>query len=344
MRFWGVLSRSHVAAAAIVLTALSAGCTAILVEKIEPDQQYFQGISYFLPKALVDLTIKRDATNGLSLLVGDVRFVPDAQHHYSVTIDHNPLYEDEITIATEANGLLKSINSIMTDRTPEIIKRIANAPIVVLGATESVFVNVQAFDIKMTIDPASPADVERVRVRLRGLDPKIRFDSRPHVHIPSDASIIHPDCGKHICFRTAMPYALELSTAEPAAMPRVVARQVVVVPNKHVVGQIPVTRAPFVKKEFKLDFTSGMLTQVYLKNPSEVLEFIQIPIAVAKSIVAIPSAMLKFQTTQITADNNLLAAQKQNIELQQQMIEAQRALLKAQTDAAIAQTNANAQN
>jgi hypothetical protein len=338
LRFWGVLAGLRVAAIAVAL--LCAGCTALLIEKIEPDQQYFDGISYFLPKALVDLTIKRD-NNGLSLVVGEMRLVPDSDHHYRVMIDHNPLYEDEFTVATEANGLLKSINSITTDKSPEIIKRIANAPIVVFGgATESLVVNVQAFDLKITIDPTSAADVERVRARLRGLDPKIQFDSRPHVRIPSDGSIVHPDCGRHICFRTAMPYALELSTSDPAATPRVISRSVVVVPNKHVVGQIPVTRAPFVRKEFKLDFTNGMLTQVYLKNPSEVLEFIQIPIAVAKSIVAIPSAMLKFQTTQITADNGLLTAQKENLDLQRQMIEAQRALLKAQTEA----KNATADN
>jgi len=79
-------------------------------------------------------------------------------------------------------------------------------------------------------------------------------------------------------------------------------------------GTDPVRRAPFVKKQVKMDFTSGMLTSVQLVNPSEVLEFIQIPIAVAKAIVSIPSAMLQFKTTQITADNNLLTAQQKNLE------------------------------
>ena len=88
--------------------------------------------------------------------------------------------------------------------------------------------------------------------------------------------------------------------------------------------------SPFVKKVVKMEFTNGMLTSHQLVNPSEVLEFIQIPIAVAKAIVAIPSAMLQFKTTQITADNNLLAAQQRNLELQTQIIQAQHSLLQAQ--------------
>jgi hypothetical protein len=127
-----------------------------------------------------------------------------------------------------------------------------------------------------------------------------------------------------------MPWRIDVATEDGTGPVKVWASQTVVMPNKNILGSIPIERAPFVKKEFVLSFTNGMLTSVQTKNPSEVLGFISIPINVAKAIVSIPSAMLKFETTQINADNNLLTAQQKNLDLQRQIIETQQKLLLAQ--------------
>lgn len=330
--------------APLAAAALIVSCSLpVTVEKIEREQQNFEGIDYFLPKGIVDLTIKSNSTVdkdgkptgnlAVSLSIDAVKYLPDPFYHYNVNINHDSFYDDDISVAVDEKGLLKSVNSITTDRTADIIQKIAEAPTQILKVT---FLpekpRVTKFDIKFSIDPDSAVDRARLNEHLANIDPRIQFRAQPIVSIPSGRSKQHPDCGIHICFRTAMPYALELFTAEGSDVV-VVARQIAILPNRHVVGQIPITRAPFVKKDFKLAFTNGMLTSVSLNNPSEVLGFVQIPITVAKAIVSIPSAMLQFKTTQITADNNLLAAQQKNLDLQKQIIDTQQKLLAAQAAA-----------
>jgi len=341
------MSRIHhigFALAPFAVAALAVSCSLpVTVEKIERDQQYFAGINYFLPKGIVDLTIKSNSTVdkdgkptgnlAVSLSIDAVKYVPDPLYHYSVSINHDSFYDDDISVAVDEKGLLKSVNSITSDRTADIIQKIAEAPKDIL--TVKLLTDkprITKFDIKFSLDPESATDRARLNQHLSRIDPRIQFRAQPVVAIPSSQSRHHPDCGIHVCFRTAMPYALELFTVEGSDIV-VVARQIAVLPNRHVVGQIPITRAPFVKKEFKLAFTNGMLTSVSLNNPSEVLGFVQIPITVAKAIVSIPSAMFQFKTTQITADNNLLAAQQKNLDLQRQIIETQQKLLEAQAAA-----------
>lgn len=362
--------------AAGIVMAVASCSLPVSVEKIETNQQRFQGLDYFLPKAIVDLTIKsalpaKDAPSGaspvLTLLVDGVHYVPDPSYHYSVKIDHSAFYDDDIAVTTDANALLQSVNSITTDRTPDIIQKLAEAPLQILTGQTFVGVKVpgKVFDIKYSLDPTSWAEINDLNRLLKRVNTGVKFSARPLVYISSDRSRIHPNCGINICFRTAMPYVLELSRtngkrAKNATntkngknagknggdsakgnqnlnngvdIPPVVARQVVVLPNRHVVGEIPITRSAFVRKEFKLGFTNGMLTSVHLNNPSEVLAFIQIPITVAKAIVSIPSAMFQFKTTQITADNNLLTAQQKNLDLQRQIIDAQQKLVAAQVAA-----------
>lgn len=330
---------------AFTSAALLASCSLpVAVDKIEGNQQYFEGLDYFLPKGIVDLTIKSNSATDkdgkptgalkVSLSIDGVRYVPDPLFHYSVSLNHSTFFDDDISVAVDDKSLLKSVNSITSDRTGDVIQKLAEAPTQILKANLFVDKNpvVTKFDIKFSLDPDSAADRARLNDYLSNLDPKIQFRARPLVSIPSSRSLTHPDCGIHICFRTAMPYAFELFTTKGSDL-TVVARQIAVLPNPHVVGQIPITRAPFVKKEFKLDFTNGMLTSVHLTNPSEALAFVQIPISVAKAIVSIPSAMFQFKTTQITADNNLLTAQQKNLDLQRQIIETQQKLLAAQAAA-----------
>lgn len=338
-----------IAAAAILLTSCMPPIT---VDKIGTRQQTFSGIDYFLTRSIVDLTIQSSAptkasgagttgsgapadpspTPTLTLSIDKVHYVPDPLYHYGVNFNHDAFYDDDISVATDENGLLKSVDSITADRTPDIIQKIAEAPGQILTQKLVAGTGPKVFTIKYSLDPTSPTDVKTLNDLLSGVfkGDAIKFIARPAAAPDSLRSSWHPDCDVSICFRTAMPYVLELSTAT-SADPFIVARQVVVLPNRHVVGQIPITRAAFVTKEFHLAFTNGMLTSAHLKNPSEALAFIQIPISVAKAIVSIPSAMFQFKTTQVTADNNLLTAQQKNLDLQKQIIDTQRQLLAAQS-------------
>lgn len=269
----------------------------------------------------------------VTLSINKVQYVPDPRFQYSVNINHDALFDDDISVSVDTNDLLKSVNSTTTDQTPQIIEKIAEAPVQVLTAGRApalISKTKKQFDIEYSLDPTSQQQVRTLNNLLGTLSPRIQFTANPVIS-PSQHRKRLPRCSINICFRTAMPYTLELRTLGQSSV--VLARTIVVLPNKNAVAQIPVTRAPFVKKTVQLQFTNGMLTSVNVSNPSEVKAFVEIPITVAKSIVSIPSAMFQFKTTQITADNNLLSAQKQNLALQQQIIQTQQQLVAAQAAA-----------
>jgi hypothetical protein len=319
---------------ALCVAFAASGCDLplpVTVQKIAYGQQEFDGLDYFLTKGIVSLTIKSNAPStgqpNVSLTINTVAYIADPDFHYSVSINHDVLFDDDITVTTDGTtGLLKSINTTTTDQTPAILETLAQAPVSILKLTsEKISSTASSFNITFNLDPTSVEDRTRLNQILKALTPAIQFNAKPVVPLPYGPNML-PDCGFNICFRTAMAYALELSTTDDA----VVARQIVVLPNKYVLGQVPITRAPFVTKKFVMAFTNGMLTSLQITNPSEALAFVQIPIAIAKSIASIPSAVLQFKTTQITADNNLLTAQQNNLSLQRQIIQAQQQLLAAQ--------------
>jgi hypothetical protein len=310
----------------------------ITISKITDDRQRFVGLSYFLPRGLVPVTISQKEDEGLTMSIGEVQYVPDPEHHYRVKLHHNLFYEDEIKVALTSDGLLDGINTTTKDETPAIIRKIANAPLEIVGKQASAAAGQEHkyFSIKYTVDPTDANSVYQLNEILRRLQRGITFNARPLVRVRSnqrrgDPAHYHPDCDSDICFRTAMPYVLQLQSNETGDLEtEVVAQTIVVLPNKHVVGSVRLDRAAFVTKKLNLDFTNGMLKDIDLHNPSEVLAFIQIPIDVAKAIVSIPSAMLDFKVTNIEADTKLLTAQKDNLDLQRQLIETQNKFAAAQ--------------
>lgn len=327
---------------ATIICLLLQGCDrrSVTVEKLYHDQANFVGLSYFLPRGIVTLTISKKAKEGaagasspvVTLKIDDLRYIPDPDYHYSINVQHDIFYDDNIAVEVDPNGLLKGINSETVDRTPDVIRAIAQAPQEIIGAApraiEKTTDGPESFEITFTLDPTRVEDRARLNQVLAELQAGIEFTARPYVALPDAGEARYPDCNVDPCFRTALPYALELHTKKRPSV--VAARQVVVLPNKHIVGQIPLTRAPFVTKKVALTFTNGMLTRASLDNKSEALAFVQLPIDVTKAIVGIPSALFNFQVKQIQADNLYLSEQQKSLDLQRAMIEAQSKLLAAQ--------------
>src|SRR5262245_17846553 len=125
---------------ALLLLCALGGCESrtVSIERVGGEQPRFSGMSYFLPRGLVDLTISRKPSgNGgkaiVTLTVGSVRYVADPSHHYSVSINHDVFYSDKIVVQVSKNGLLESISTEAKDETGDIIRRIARAPLEILG-------------------------------------------------------------------------------------------------------------------------------------------------------------------------------------------------------------------
>jgi hypothetical protein len=92
-------------------------------------------------------------------------------------------------------------------------------------------------------------------------------------------------------------------------------------PNKSPVIAFDITRPAFTEKVIKLTFTQGVLSEVYLKKPSEAVGALKIPADILKAVSGMPLELQQFRVNNDKAYNDLLAAQIQQIQLQQQLLQ-----------------------
>ena len=90
--------------------------------------------------------------------------------------------------------------------------------------------------------------------------------------------------------------------------------ETVFLPNGAPILALDVTRAAFVKKVTRVTFEDGILTELYVNKPSEVLAFLEIPFYLVQSIVALPTELIQVKIGY--SDKRTLLLQKQLEELQ----------------------------
>jgi hypothetical protein len=89
-------------------------------------------------------------------------------------------------------------------------------------------------------------------------------------------------------------------------------------PNLAPVFSIGVERSAFVKRTTKLEFDAGVLRDVTIEKPSELLEFMEIPLLLTQAIVKVPAEIIKVR---LASTNN----QKLLIDAQTELLATQRA-------------------
>jgi hypothetical protein len=89
-------------------------------------------------------------------------------------------------------------------------------------------------------------------------------------------------------------------------------------PNIAPVFSIGVERSLFVKRTTRLDFDFGVLRDITIEKPSELVEFMEIPLVLAQAIVKVPAEVIKVrlastknETLLIDAQRELLATQRE---------------------------------
>ncbi len=97
----------------------------------------------------------------------------------------------------------------------------------------------------------------------------------------------------------------------------------VYLPNRAPIIAWDITRPAFTKKVTKLTFANGVLTEVYLNQPSEMLAGLKIPSEIIKSVAGMPLELLQFRVNYADAYNQLLQAQIQQIQNSQQLMQLQ---------------------
>lgn len=92
-----------------------------------------------------------------------------------------------------------------------------------------------------------------------------------------------------------------------------------ILPNKGPVSTISFEAGFFVQTKFDIGFDEGMLTKLEVTKPSEIHALIQLPLAIVKDIIAVPTELLQLKFNYASKDTELLNAQKANIEAQRNL-------------------------
>ena len=100
--------------------------------------------------------------------------------------------------------------------------------------------------------------------------------------------------------------------------------QAVRLENESPLFQALVDRTFFASRETHLIFDAGVLRDVQIKKPSEVVGFVEIPLVLAQSIVALPAQIVQVRIDQtnnrlklIEAQNELLKTKTENLKLRE---------------------------
>jgi hypothetical protein len=243
------------------------------------------------------------------------KIVPDSSQLYTLDYQRSALSEDTLTLTIDSDGLLKKIESSTEDKTGQIIlKLIETAKEAAKAAALAVAgVATQTGDYVFAPENVDAIN-KRIKADLGEEAPQITIDP-PVLPSPPTARCD----GDGVCFRPLRPYVVTVTLGG-----RPFRSETVLLPNEAPILSLPVHRAAFVKNVTNATFNQGILTEVHIEKPSELLAFFEIPLAVAKAIAAVPAELLQVKIDYSSKEKQLADAQKAQLEATQALLNAQR--------------------
>ena len=314
--------------------------------------------AYFLPKKLIRVKVSGDAKtagkNGLGLDVGDLPgSVPDRSVVYCLDYLASPTSRDEVGIIRTSEGLLQRVYTRAEDKSVDIAKTLIDTSFLLTGAALREGVGIQTSVIvgDYEFDPFEPVEAARINAALRqfgycvfvegysfpfGISPQ-SWCERPqvisiHVARADMAEPLPPAemSRRGVVYRPNITHTLTvLRKANPAGRgPWLLAmtRQIEV-PNGAPVFVAEVNRSLFVDRVTDLEFSDGVLTNISVKKPSEIAAFVEIPLAIAKAVTALPGLVLNLKINDANNRQRLINAQSELIAVRRQHNDALAALL-----------------
>jgi hypothetical protein len=350
----------------LILVAVAAfnGCTQVIETfPIETDGSPAplcrSALGYYqLPRSLLNISaIANPAPNtpGTSPLAANpptVTFtattIPVADRRQGFCLDYLGLAtsEDIVTVQRDNQGLLTSVSSNVTDKTPQIVQAfIQTGENLAIAAARDAKTAPTVDTLTMQFDPFLWQDLMTAKVALR------RFGFCLYVEgFSFPASGLSPaalrDAADRWCSTEAgrTPpyenplYTLATSPVSPEAMrtgilyrPKIAYKVVILRkadPNDHKpwtlyqtiriemvnaspVLSIGIDRAAFANRKTTVNFDYGTLTDVAVDKQSEAAGFVTIPLSIAQAIVDVPAQILQLRIADTQNQAALLQAQGQ---------------------------------
>ncbi|MBX9458840.1 MAG: hypothetical protein KL863_23940 [Rhizobium sp.] len=285
---------------------LLASCSVVDTYSVDQDavQPRQRSGTYFLPKHVVNVVVevtwdrtKPAATRTYSLTTTTVA-MPDPRQLKQVGFALSPFSDDEIKVTYTASGLLDAVSATATDRTGDILTRVAETA-ALLRAGTTVAGNTVKSSHTIQFDPYDDLQTRHANARLRDLtqSPSTCIEIERH---PGDWT---QDCPRGLSIATpssdqAEPDPPNFEVSDSARKPgiyfrRPMPRMVHVVlrgktlemrqmmfANNTPIYRVDIKRTAFVARKTELDFDNGDLLSVSVTKPSEALAVATLPVAI----------------------------------------------------------------
>ncbi len=248
-----------------------------------------------------------------------VNYTPDPNCQFLLDYHAVSTADDDVKVTIGSDGLLTKVDVTSEDKTAAIILKLVD--IAKEAAKISILAEGGTIVYDATFDPFDRWESARVKKDLRAFNCSYELLRISGNEQDLSKTVVNRETGfdriiHGIAFRPVFSYNLHLrNDGIPTSL------QTVLLPNQAQVMSLPVTRAAFVKKVTTLGFDHGILTDVHISKPSEVLGFLEIPLGIAKAIVSIPAELIQLKIDTTKSNTELLEAQKAGIEAQRALDE-----------------------
>jgi len=293
---------------------------------------------------------------------------PDPKAHFVTNLSHSSLRSDSLNLGV-TNGLLNSATATSADQTPQIILTLANTAITfasILGTGGGVPLGEERAargvappppcrqdSWSVIFDPLNKAELDAVISELSGRTQNIVLKT----YIPEAPSMsIAPPAAPQVnglVYRAMTARTLTLAPSAtpspdcPLVNPTAAQSIVAVVPDTNTAYVVPARAGAFTTSSFNFAFTNGTLTSYSNQQPSEIAAAAGIPLAIANSLMTIPTQILKLRldydsaATALVNQRSALSVAQTNAltaaaTAQTQLVQAQSLLTQAQASAAAA--------
>lgn len=312
--------------ALLSLIMLTSSCSVMSSQRLPPEtiKAEISGAYYYLPKGKINIQVLRaEGTPPIySIQYVKTSYVPDENELQSLKYHESASSDDKIIIHITKEGLLRSIESDTEDQSGKILIKLAEIAKEAVKASAAPRGIAGAPTVVYDVD-FYPADIQQVNENLAKITQgQLQIQLRPSSVATKASTISSENISEGVCFRALRSYELISFKRDQGSNDYVVTEQrTIFLPDGSPRLCTPITRAAFVKKVTKLTFDNGVLTDVELNKPSQTLAFIDIPLAVVKAILALPTELIQLKIDYSNKDKALLDAQKGELEARQALLD-----------------------
>ncbi|MGP0092752.1 MAG: hypothetical protein ACLPKB_22850 [Xanthobacteraceae bacterium] len=241
---------------------------------------------------------------------------------------------DIIAVQRDELGLLQLVASDVTDRTPQIVQSLVQTAenlAIAAGRNAQLDTASVSESAEFEFDPFDVGELKRINAGLRRFGfcvfvagysfPESQCGDRRHEAPAGPQSLVFKTLPVRseaalagILYRPSLTYKLViLRKADPNGRGpwTLHMHRSIEMPNISPVLSIGVERAMFTQRTTKLSFDHGVLTDVAIHKDSELVGFVNIPLAVAQAVVDVPAQIVQIRINDVDQQAQLIQTQSQ---------------------------------